>query len=256
MSFLLFQILAYTPLVPNWAWHGSSYGFGDFSNNGWLSRNAERVLQHYRSGLNSIPTTEAYLADPTDLYLLRLAAGSISGVLANIDDDGAPAMAYHGDPALMAWDPASGDHGLAFYGHSHNTQSFLVKHPDFSWLCYFCNTRIANRTITLIPKDSYRRTVFIASIGLQIRSEVGSIAEVQVTLSAADHNDESAGNSGDGDVIGCIVVYDPVGDQPLSGYRLKLLTRSGTNQFAAKDLIKARGAYDVPVSTPHVTVVW
>ena len=32
---------------------------GDFSNNGWLSRTGERVLQHYRSGLNSIPTTEA-----------------------------------------------------------------------------------------------------------------------------------------------------------------------------------------------------
>jgi hypothetical protein len=134
------QILAYTPLVSNFAWHGSAYGFGDFSNNGWLSRSGERVLQHYRSGLNSIPTTEAFLADPTDLYLLRLAAGSISGVLTNIDSDGAPGMAYHGDPAMMAWDPASGDHGLAFYGHSHNTQSFYVKHPDFGPLCYFCDS--------------------------------------------------------------------------------------------------------------------
>ena len=25
------QILAYTPLVPNWAWHGSAYGDGDVS---------------------------------------------------------------------------------------------------------------------------------------------------------------------------------------------------------------------------------
>lgn len=30
------QILAYTPLVPNWAWHGSSYGMGDFGNNGYV----------------------------------------------------------------------------------------------------------------------------------------------------------------------------------------------------------------------------
>jgi len=65
------QILAYTPLVPNWAYHGSAYGGGDFSNNGWLSRASERVLQHYRSGLNSIPSTEAFLRDPADLYLLR-----------------------------------------------------------------------------------------------------------------------------------------------------------------------------------------
>lgn len=56
-------------------------------------------------------STEAFLRDPQDLYLLRLAAGSISGVLTNIDADGAPAMAFHGDPSLMAWDPASGDHG-------------------------------------------------------------------------------------------------------------------------------------------------
>ena len=38
--------------------------------------------------------------DPSDLYLLRLAAGSISGVLTNIDEDGAPAMAFHGDPKI------------------------------------------------------------------------------------------------------------------------------------------------------------
>ena len=41
------QILAYTPLVPNWAWHGSAYGVGDFGNNGYY-RTSERVLQHYR----------------------------------------------------------------------------------------------------------------------------------------------------------------------------------------------------------------
>ena len=51
------QILSYTPLVPNYAWHGSAYGMGDFGNNGCYRGGSERVLQHYRSGLNSIPTT-------------------------------------------------------------------------------------------------------------------------------------------------------------------------------------------------------
>ena len=43
----LAQILAYTPLVPNWAWHGSAYGMGDFSNNGYYRfwGGNERVLQ-------------------------------------------------------------------------------------------------------------------------------------------------------------------------------------------------------------------
>eukprot|EP00947_MAST-08B_sp_MAST-8B-sp1_P005461 g5461.t1 len=86
-SSALNQILAYTPLVPNWAWHGSAYGVGDFGNNGYVRFNGgtERVLQHYRSGLNAIPSTEAFLSDPSDMYLLRLAAGSISGVLTNIE---------------------------------------------------------------------------------------------------------------------------------------------------------------------------
>ena len=53
------QILAYTPLVPNWAYHGSAYGFGDFSNNGYIRFNGggERVLQHYRRPTDSSTCT-------------------------------------------------------------------------------------------------------------------------------------------------------------------------------------------------------
>ena len=68
------QVLAFTPLVNNWGWHGSAFGMGDFGNNGYV-RGDERELHHYRSGLNAIPSTEQYLHDPTDIYLLRLAAG-------------------------------------------------------------------------------------------------------------------------------------------------------------------------------------
>lgn len=211
------QILAYTPLVPNWAYHGSAYGGGDFSNNGWLSRSGERVLQHYRSGLNSIPSTEAFLADPDDLYLLRLAAGSISGVLTNIDEDGAPSMAFHGDPKLMTFDPASGDHGLAFYGHSHNTMSFLVHHPIFGALCYFCDLNATStagkQTLSITPRDSYRRTVFVAALGLQFRSDAGTVSKVDVDVQAKT----------------VTVWYDEVGEQPLSEFRFRVLCRSGKN---------------------------
>jgi len=212
------QILAYTPLVPNWAYHGSALGGGDFSNNGWLSRTGERVLQHYRSGLNSIPSTEAFLRDPTDLYLLRLAAGSISGVLTNIDNDGAPAMAFHGDPKLMTFDPASGDYGLAFYGHSHNTQSFLVKHEVFGYLCYFCDllkpttTTAASDGVALVPRDSYRRTVYIAELGLQLRSDAGTLAKISIV--------------GSGPSTTVTVYFDPIGNQPLSAFRLRVLCRA------------------------------
>lgn len=248
-SSALNQILAYTPLVPNWAWHGSAYGMGDFGNNGWLSRENERVLQHYRSGLNSIPTTEAFLRNPTDMYALRLAAGSISGVLTNIDEDGAPAMAYHGTPAMMVWDPASGDHGLAFYGHSHDTQSFVVTSPDLGDLCYFCDLNsTAGGGLLVIPRDSYRRTVYIAALGLQIRSDAGTIGNVEIQRDSA-----SAA------VTGVVVMFDPVGGQPLSKFRVRLLTRSGSHAFSAKGLQKTRNGYDIiprPDGATPVVIVW
>ena len=72
---------------------------------------------------------------------------------------------------------ASGDHGLAFYGHSHNTQSFLVHDTLFGDLCYFCDVETApNGDRSVTPRDSYRRTVYIAEIGLQIRSDAGTLA--------------------------------------------------------------------------------
>ena len=225
--------------MPNWAYHGSAYGGGDFSNNGWLSRASERVLQHYRSGLNSIPSTEAFLRDPADLYLLRLAAGSISGVLTNIDEDGAPAMAFHGDPKFMTWDPASGDHGLAFYGHSHNTQSFLVKHPAFGDLCYFCDLeKGAAGNLSVTPRDSYRRTVFIAALGLQVRSDAGTIARVEVEEARVT------------------VHFDAVGTQPLSQFRFRVLCRSpklcarGEATYKPTGLTMTRGGFVLKPGNP------
>jgi len=243
------QILAYTPLVPNWAWHGSAYGMGDFGNNGYIRFNGgtERVLQHYRSGLNSIPSTEAFLSNPEDLYLLRLAAGSISGVLTNIDDiTGAPSMAFHSDASLLRFDPASGDHGLAFYGHSHNTQSFLVRDPDLGWLCYFCDLAQQPDRLVVTPRDTYRKRLYVASIGLQIVSDAGTIEKVEVTLVGKE-------------IAAVNVVYDPRGGQPLSRFRLRLISRAGGRVFAAKGLCLTRGGYDIPADSGApvpVALVW
>ena len=251
------QILAYTPLVPNFAWHGSAYGMGDFGNNGFLKspHNGERVLQHYRSGLNAIPSAEAFLSDPSDLYLLRLAAGSVSGVLTNIDMDGAPSMAFHADQSLLEFDPASGDHGLAFYGHSHITQSTVVRDADLGWLCYFCDIDAAAAiaaagTITIKPRDSFRRKVFVASLGLQIVSDAGTLAGVQLTLGPS------------GDVTGIVVTFSPKGEQPLTRFRLRLLSRRAKDPittFAAQGLALTRNGYDVPIDAHNqatVTVIW
>jgi len=231
------QILSYTPLVANWAWHGSAYGEGDFGNNGYYELGNERVLQHYRSGLNSIPTTEAFLAEPTDVYLLRLAAGSIGGVLANIDPTtGANSMGFHSDPANLFFDPASGDWGLALYGHAHNTHSFLVRHEDFGWQCYFCDVSLGAGKLTLTTRDSLRRRVYVAPLGLQIRSDAGTIERVEATLDAADEQ-----------LLSVTVVFSAVGSQPLEHFRLRLVTRAGTLSFRPiGSFVQTRGAYEIP----------
>ena len=291
-SSALNQILAYTPLVPNWAWHGSAYGVGDFGNNGYVRFNGgtERVLQHYRSGLNAIPSTEAFLSDPSDMYLLRLAAGSISGVLTNIevpssgagggggtegtggtgrrgakDGVGAPSMAFHSDQSLLDFDPASGDHGLAFYGHSHTTQSFIVDDADKGWLCYFCDAAVstsATGTVVVVPRDSYRRKVYVASLGLQVVSDAGTLASVELSFKEGKAEEEggSGGGGGGRTVTGVTIRYSPKGSQPLTRFRLRLLSRRAKDPvagFTAKGLTLTRGGYDVPVdaATGAATVV-
>ena len=287
------QILAYTPLVPNWAWHGSAFGMGDFGNNGFY-RGSGRVLQHYRSGLNSIPSTEAFLSDPSDLYLLRLAAGSIGGVLTNIDEDGANGMAFHGAPHELFFDPASGDWGLALYGHTHTTASFLVRHEDFGFLCYFCDVALmptgggeggggggavgggggggvggggggdvgggggggggaagsdSALLLTLTPRDSYRRRVYVAPLGLLITSDAGVLQRVVC------HADAS------GNVTAVQVVYAPVAEQPLRRFRLRLATRSGDRVFGlVGDHSRSRGSWAIapaPAAGPTaVQLTW
>jgi hypothetical protein len=37
--------------------------------------------------------------------------------------------------------------------------------------------------VTIVPRDSYRRTVYIASLGLQVRSDAGTLAKVSVDTS-------------------------------------------------------------------------
>ena len=63
------SILAYMPSTPNFAYHGSAGGWGDFSNNGkWMVRGGwEREGNHYRAGAALLtPLTPLTPPDPPD----------------------------------------------------------------------------------------------------------------------------------------------------------------------------------------------
>lgn len=186
------SILAYMPSTPNFAYHGSAGGWGDFSNNGkWMVRGGwEREGNHYRAGLNSIPLAERFRSHPDELYLLECAMGGITGVLGTIDADGAPSMAFHTYPFMLEYDPHTGDSGLGFFGHSMNVGAYSIpNHPRFGSLCYLCahtaakGGRHADRggstprltpsgglsgDYALVPHDSFHRRAYLADLGLWV----------------------------------------------------------------------------------------
>eukprot|EP01062_Namystynia_karyoxenos_P073105 TRINITY_DN69953_c0_g1_i1.p1 TRINITY_DN69953_c0_g1~~TRINITY_DN69953_c0_g1_i1.p1 ORF type:complete len:1162 (+),score=302.99 TRINITY_DN69953_c0_g1_i1:74-3559(+) len=250
-------ILAYQPSVPNWAWHGSAEGWGDFSNNAkWMVTGGwEREGQHYRAGLNSIPLGERYRRYPDDLYLLEVAMGAMTGVLTNIDADGAPSMGFHTHPFVLQHDPRSGDYGLAFFGAMINHGAYLVGNdPDLGWSCYLCDLNVTDRParaargtdgrlqppatgrLSLAPRDAAHRRAYLEPLGLELRLWSGRLASVTVDFSAR--------------TVTCLLVADSLG---LREARLEVaatgsLQRSATGFRLAARL--ERGVYSVPLDAP------
>jgi len=174
---------------PNWAWNGGARSMGDLGNNGkwFINRGVERVLMHYRAGLNMIPLIEAYRANPDDLLLLEISMGSLVGQLTNIDDSGATSMGFHSYPFVLEHDPHSGDYGLGFFGHTLEASSFAILHPDYSWQCYLCD--IINSTSTSIhwaPRDSYRVRTYVERLGLYLVAQTGNFQELSLDLAGSN----------------------------------------------------------------------
>ncbi|EIE25381.1 hypothetical protein COCSUDRAFT_61600 [Coccomyxa subellipsoidea C-169] len=204
-------ILAFMPNVPNWAYNGAALGIGDFSNNakitpcgGW-----ERVLQHYRAGLNAIPLLEEYRASPHgNVHLLLTGLGAVAGQLTNLDLQGQPSMGFHGDPAVMRHDPYSGDFGIGFYGHTHNAGAYLLyKQLGVEWLCFLCNhvvisqdsssanalpsshmPRPVDTVIRMTPRDSYHQRIYIQPLGLYLLAEAGEFDSLQIDFGSRTAN--------------------------------------------------------------------
>jgi hypothetical protein len=162
----------------------------------------ERQLHHYGSGLNALPLITEFMSHPTDLYLLQVGFGGLSGPLSNIDEvrarlffiitgqplnvqtkEGFASAAFHSFPDTLKWDAYSGDYGPNFLGHALNTGTFLVNHPNFGWQAFGgIITKASSAQVTFIPRDTFRRRVYIASLGALFTLDAGTFDTVQYTI--------------------------------------------------------------------------
>jgi hypothetical protein len=187
-------ITGYMPAIPNWGYNGSARRYWDFLYGGKYPR-LERQLHHYGSGINAIPVLDAYRRDPSDLYLLRIGYGGTMGAISGIDQEGFGSAAFHSYPDKMAFDPYTGDYGPNFFGHAWNTATYLTKDAEFGWQAFGGNLSVAGKTVTLVPLDSFRQRVYLASKGLWLTLDSGQFervtldeatGKVEVLLAPAD----------------------------------------------------------------------
>ena len=187
-------ILGYMPTVPHWGYNGSARRYWDFLYAGDLSR-IERQLHHYGSGLNAIPVLSEFRLNPQDLYLLRVGYGGMMGAIANVTEDGFGPSGFHSYPSTLRIDYLSGDYGSGFFGHTVNTGSYLINHPEFGWQVFGGNILDEGTEITFKPLDSSRQRVFIAPTGVWLTLDAGQFdtvtfnpenGEVKIRFEVAD----------------------------------------------------------------------
>jgi hypothetical protein len=229
------SVLGYMRKSGTWAWHGGARSEGDLGNNGhwFVNRGGERILHHYRAGLNAIILFEGYRRNPDDLHLLEVAMGSNTGQLTNIDATGATSMGFHSVPFVLEHDPNSGDYGLGFFGLSLESGAYVINHPSLGWLCYLCNVGASSSTsITFSPVDAYHVRAYLEPLGLFMVAQAGTIQSVALNLQASSMT----------------VIFDPAvpagsgGSRPWSSLYLQLRKEGASRPGNVWTVTDAKGA--------------
>ncbi|XP_006453952.1 hypothetical protein AGABI2DRAFT_181949 [Agaricus bisporus var. bisporus H97] len=194
------SIIAYQPLIPHWGYNGNARRYWDNIYGGKLMR-YERQIHHYGSGLNSLPLISEFQSSPSDIFLLRLGFGGLTGPLSNIDQDGFASASFHSFPDTLKWDGYSGDYGPNFSGHAMGMGTFIINHPDFGWQAFGGNIVAKSPAIQVQVKDSIRRRVYLAPLGTLLTLDAGAFStvafnpstkQVDVTITAAPDGASSA----------------------------------------------------------------
>ncbi|KAG6046402.1 hypothetical protein E4U39_001408 [Claviceps sp. Clav50 group G5] len=175
------SIRGYMPTVAHWGWNGNARRYWDFMYGGKL-RLLERMIHHYGSSLNALPllTSYQYNRDPSSaaaLYDLRVGYGGIMGPLSNINPEGFASTAFHSFPNRLKWDGYSGDYGPNYLGVIMGSCTYLVQHPDFGWISMGGNVASSSSkdVIVVEPRDTVRRSIYVAAMGLSVTFESGVI---------------------------------------------------------------------------------
>ncbi|KAF7762245.1 hypothetical protein Agabi119p4_8838 [Agaricus bisporus var. burnettii] len=194
------SILAYEPLIPHWGYNGNARRYWDNLYGGKIMR-YERQIHHYGSGLNSLPLISEFQSSPSDIFLLRLGFGGLSGPLSNIDQEGFASASFHAFADTLEWDAYSGDYGPNFSGHAMGMGTFIIDHPDFGWQAFGGNIVAKSPAIRVEVKDSIRRRVYLAPLGTLLTLDAGAFStvafnpstkQVEVTITAAPDGVSSA----------------------------------------------------------------
>ncbi|CAI7600922.1 unnamed protein product [Penicillium discolor] len=176
------SILGYMPTVPHWGWNGNARRYWDFIYGGKLRR-IERMIHHYGSSLNSLPLLSHFRQNPTDIHLLRVGYGGITGPLSNIRQDGSMYNAFHSFPDTLQGDDYSGDYGPNFLGLMLGSAVYIVDDPDVGLTAYGGNVATNGNMVTVEPRDAVRRRVYVAQLGVYVTISAGLIKEVSFDIS-------------------------------------------------------------------------
>lgn len=184
----LSSILGYMPTVPHWGYNGNARRYWDFFYGAAPGGTTERQIHHYGSGINAIPVLAQYREHPDDYYLLRIGYGGSMGALSNIDEEGFPSAAFHSYPQNLRWDTYIGDYGPNFFGHAVTTGTYVINHPEYGWQAFGGNVEPVRSPgplgsgswITVAPRDSLRRRVYIAPLGLYLTLDAGTFESVSI----------------------------------------------------------------------------
>lgn len=174
----LASIRGYMSNIPNWAYSGNARRWWDFDISGKLAR-FERQVHHYASPLNAVPLLESYMRTKNaSFYDLRLGFAGWSGALTNVNAEGFGSQAFHAWPDTLKWDGYSSDYGAGLTGHMVYSICILADHPDFGLVAMGGNLehQFDGKT-KVLPRDTVRRRIYVAPLGLHVRAESGIVTE-------------------------------------------------------------------------------